>query len=249
MNVLRLTDLIAQGALAGKRVFIRADLNVPQDERGAITEDTRIRASVPAIRLALDAGAAVMVTSHLGRPTEGEFKPEDSLAPVAARLSELLGREVPLVANWVDGVTAAPGQVVLLENCRLNVGEKKNKEDLAAACFLRGIDRYNGLIAQAEGGPDVRARVKQFLDAYFEYRARMLAGEVEPLTAFNDVRALNSAPVNAAYVDMFRRIRTLLSGPSHSSAIRSPLAVSNAIRLNSGLPVRSVEPITAISPL
>ncbi len=131
MNVLRLADLIAQGAVAGKRVFIRADLNVPQDDAGRITEDTRIRASVPAIRMALDAGAAVMVTSHLGRPTEGEFKPEDSLAPVAERLGELLGFKVPLVSNWVDGVSVAPGHVVLLENCRLNKGEKKNNEELA----------------------------------------------------------------------------------------------------------------------
>ncbi|MDE2396248.1 MAG: phosphoglycerate kinase [Burkholderiales bacterium] len=131
MNVLRFSDLVAAGRVAGKRVFIRADLNVPQDDAGHITEDTRIRASVPCIRLALDAGAAVMVTSHLGRPTEGTFKPEDSLAPVAARLSELLGREVPLVANWVDGVQVAPGQVVLLENCRVNKGEKKNDEALA----------------------------------------------------------------------------------------------------------------------
>ncbi len=131
MKVLRLADLIAQGLVAGRRVFIRADLNVPQDEQGRITEDTRVRASVPAIRMALDAGAAVMVTSHLGRPTEGEFKPADSLAPVAQRLSELLGRPVPLVANWVDGVSVAPGQVVLLENCRVNKGEKKNSEALA----------------------------------------------------------------------------------------------------------------------
>ena len=131
MNVLRLADLIAQGRLAGQRVFIRADLNVPQDDAGHITEDTRIRASVPAIRMALDAGAAVMVTSHLGRPTEGAFKPEDTLAPVAARLSELLGCPVPLVSDWVDGVSVAPGQVVLLENCRLNKGEKKNDDTLA----------------------------------------------------------------------------------------------------------------------
>ena len=131
MNVLRLADLIAQGRVKGKRVFIRADLNVPQDDSGRITEDTRIRASVPAIRMALDAGAAVMVTSHLGRPTEGEFKPEDSLAPVAARLAELLGCPVPLRSNWVDGVDVAPGQVVMLENCRLNKGEKKNNEALA----------------------------------------------------------------------------------------------------------------------
>ncbi|MBT9489122.1 MAG: phosphoglycerate kinase [Rubrivivax sp.] len=131
MNVIRFTDLIAQGRVAGQRVFIRADLNVPQDDAGNITEDTRIRASLPAIRMALDAGAAVMVTSHLGRPTEGEFKPEDSLAPVATRLAELLGRPVPLIANWVDGVTVAPGAVVLLENCRLNKGEKKSNEALA----------------------------------------------------------------------------------------------------------------------
>ena len=131
MNIIRFEDLVARGEAEGKRVFIRADLNVPLDDAGRITEDTRVRASVPAIELALKAGAAVMVTSHLGRPTEGEFKPEDSLAPVAARLSELLGREVKLVSNWVDGVDVAPGQVVLLENCRLNKGEKKNSEELA----------------------------------------------------------------------------------------------------------------------
>ena len=131
MNVIRVSDLCAQGRVAGQRVFIRADLNVPQDDTGRITEDTRIRASVPCIRQALDAGAAVMVTSHLGRPTEGEFKPADSLAPVAVRLGELLGRDVRLVADWVDGVEVAPGEVVLLENCRLNKGEKKNDEALA----------------------------------------------------------------------------------------------------------------------
>ena len=131
MHILRFQDLVSQGRVAGRRVFIRADLNVPQDEHGAITEDTRIRASIPCIELALQAGAAVMVTSHLGRPTEGQFRPEDSLAPVAARLSELLGRPVPLVSNWIDGVDVAPGQLVLLENCRLNKGEKKNDEALA----------------------------------------------------------------------------------------------------------------------
>jgi phosphoglycerate kinase len=131
MKVLLLSDLAAARTLAGKRVFIRSDLNVPQDDAGNITEDTRIRASVPAIRMALEAGAAVMVTSHLGRPTEGEFRPEDSLAPVARRLGELLGREVPLRANWVDGVQVAPGEVVVLENCRINKGEKKNSDELA----------------------------------------------------------------------------------------------------------------------
>jgi phosphoglycerate kinase len=131
MNVIRFSDLCAQGRVAGKRVFIRADLNVPQDDSGKITEDTRIRASLPCIQMALDAGAAVMVTSHLGRPTEGAFKPADSLAPVAERLAQLMGREVPLVAHWVDGVNVQPGQVVLLENCRVNPGEKKNNEALA----------------------------------------------------------------------------------------------------------------------
>jgi phosphoglycerate kinase len=131
LNFTRLQDLIDRDALRGKRVFIRADLNVPQDDAGNITEDTRIRASVPGIRAALGAGAAVMVTSHLGRPTEGEFKPEDSLAPVAVRLSELLGQPVELKRDWVDGVDVAPGQVVLLENCRLNKGEKKNSDELA----------------------------------------------------------------------------------------------------------------------
>jgi len=146
MNVIRFSDLCAQGAVQGKRVFIRADLNVPQDERGAITEDTRIRASVPAIRMALDAGAAVMVTSHLGRPTEGELRPADSLAPVARRLGELLGRQVPLVTDWVDGVAVAPGQLVLLENCRVNKGEKKNDETLsrkmAALCDIYVNDAF-----------------------------------------------------------------------------------------------------------
>jgi phosphoglycerate kinase len=131
MNVIRFSDLCSAGQVAGKRVFIRADLNVPQDDAGAITEDTRIRASVACIQMALAAGAAVMVTSHLGRPTEGEFKLSDSLAPVALRLGELLGREVPLISNWVDGVSVAPGQLVMLENCRVNVGEKKNNEALA----------------------------------------------------------------------------------------------------------------------
>lgn len=131
MQFIRFSDLCATGQTAGQRVFIRADLNVPQDANGAITEDTRIRASIPCIEMALKAGAAVMVTSHLGRPVEGEFKPEDSLAPVAARMSELLAKPVKLVSNWVDGVAANAGEVVLLENCRVNIGEKKNTPDLA----------------------------------------------------------------------------------------------------------------------
>ena len=158
MKILSLTDLAAAGQLTGKRVFIRADMNVPQDKTGQITEDTRIRASVPAIQIALKAGAAVMVTSHLGRPTEGAFKPEDSLAPVARRLGELLGAPyengVPLLANWVDGVAVQPGQVVMLENCRVNPGEKKCDEALsrkmAALCDVYVNDAF-GTAHRAEG--------------------------------------------------------------------------------------------------
>ena len=131
MKFQRFQTLCAQGAVAGKRVFIRADLNVPQDADGRITEDTRVRASVPCIEMALKAGAAVMVTSHLGRPTEGAFQAIDSLAPVAERLSALLGQPVRLASDWIEGVSVAAGEVVLLENCRVNVGEKKNDTALA----------------------------------------------------------------------------------------------------------------------
>lgn len=151
MDYIRFSDLCAAGKVRGKRVFIRADLNVPQDDQGHITEDTRIRASVACVRMALDAGAAVMITSHLGRPTEGAFTPADSLAPVAARLGELLGRAVPLVANWVDGVQIdgqplQPGELAMLENCRVNKGEKKNSEELsrkmAALCDIFVHDAF-----------------------------------------------------------------------------------------------------------
>jgi phosphoglycerate kinase len=128
MNVLKLADLDVKG----KRVFIRADFNVPQDDAGNITEDTRIRAALPTLKYCLENGAAVMVTSHLGRPTEGELKPEDSLTPVAVRLGQLLNKPVRLVADWVDGgFKVAPGEIVLLENCRCNKGEKKNNDELA----------------------------------------------------------------------------------------------------------------------
>ncbi len=137
---------LADQELRGKRVFIRADLNVPQDGNGNIADDTRIRASVPGIRLALEKGAAVMVTSHLGRPKEGVFDPKDSLAPIARRLAELLGLEVPLVKDWLNGVKVAPGEVVLLENCRFNVGEKSDDEGLskkiAALCDVYVNDAF-----------------------------------------------------------------------------------------------------------
>lgn len=128
MNVKKLTDVDVRG----KRVFIRADLNVPQDDAGNITEDTRIRASIPSIKYCLDNGASVMVTSHLGRPTEGEVKADDTLMPVAVRLGQLLNKPVRLIQNWVDGgFEVKPGEVVLLENCRCNKGEKKDNEELA----------------------------------------------------------------------------------------------------------------------
>ncbi|MCS6996247.1 MAG: phosphoglycerate kinase [Casimicrobiaceae bacterium] len=180
MKILRFEELCRSGKVAGKRVFIRADLNVPLDEAGRITEDTRIRASVPAIRMGLEAGAAVMVTSHLGRPTEGQMKPEDSLAPVAKRLSELLGREVPLVANWVDGVSVAPGQVVLLENCRLNPGEKKNDEALArkmaALCDIFVHDAF-GTAHRAEASTHGIARFAPVACA-----GPLLAAEIDAIT-------------------------------------------------------------------
>ena len=180
MSFIRFSDLCSKRSAAGKRVFIRADLNVPQNEAGEITEDTRIRASVPAIQMALDAGAAVMVTSHLGRPTEGEFKPEDSLAPVAKRLGELLGREVPLVANWVGGVDVQPGQVVLLENCRVNKGEKKNDESLsrqmAALCDIYVNDAF-GTAHRAEGTTHGIARFAPIASA-----GPLLAAEMDAIS-------------------------------------------------------------------
>jgi phosphoglycerate kinase len=180
MKILRLDELVAQGKLAGQRVFIRADLNVPQDDAGRITEDTRIRASVPCIQMALAAGAAVMVTSHLGRPTEGQFNPEDSLAPVAQRLGELLGREVRLVSNWVDGVQVEPGQVVLLENCRINPGEKKNSEALArkmaALCDIFVNDAF-GTAHRAEGTTHGIARFAPVACA-----GPLLSAEVDAIT-------------------------------------------------------------------
>ena len=142
MSILRMTDL----DLTGKRVLIRQDLNVPIDEAGHITSEQRILASLPTLKLALEKGAAVMVASHLGRPKEGAWSAADSLAPVAARLSQLLGVDVPLVKDWVDGVDVAPGRLVLLENCRMNIGEKADDEALskkyAALCDVFVMDAF-----------------------------------------------------------------------------------------------------------
>jgi len=189
MPVLKMTDQ----SLAGKRVFIRADLNVPQDEAGNITEDTRIRASLPGIEYALKSGAAVMVTSHLGRPAEGKLAPEDSLAPIAKRLGEMLGRPVPLVRDWVDGRFAVkPGEVVMLENCRVNPGEKKNDEALArkmaALCDVYVNDAF-GTAHRAEATTHGMARFAPvacagpLMAAELDALGRALRNPARPLVA------------------------------------------------------------------
>ncbi len=192
MNFRRLSDL----EVRGKRVFIRADLNVPQDDAGAITDDTRIRASVPAIRDAMARGAAVMVTSHLGRPTEGTWSPADSLAPIGERLSQLLGVEVPLIRDWVDGgpwhAALRPGQVVLLENCRMNKGEKKNDDALAQRmarlCDIYVNDAF-GTAHRAEATTHGLARFADvacagpLLAAELDALGKALANPARPLVA------------------------------------------------------------------
>ena len=234
MNILRFSDLCAQGRARGQRVFIRADLNVPLDGDGAITEDTRIRASVPCIQMALDAGAAVMVTSHLGRPTEGAFKPEDSLAPVAARLSSLLGRDVPLVADWVDGVQVQPGQVVLLENCRVNVGEKKNSEalarKLAALCDIFVNDAF-GTAHRAEG---TTYGIAQF--APIACAGPLLAVEIDAIT-----KALASPKRPLAAIVAGSKVSTKLTILQSLSKNVDQLIVgggiANTFMLAAGLPI------------
>ena len=169
MNVLRFSDLVAAGKVAGRRVFIRADLNVPQDDAGHVTEDTRIRASLPCIRMALDAGAAVMVTSHLGRPTEGAFKPEDSLAPVAQRMAELLGRDVPLLADlWAtyptlrvayDVVAAVPADGRFTGP---RIGPRQAVREEIALAFQRICDGADPVVALAEADAAAQALIEAY---------------------------------------------------------------------------------------
>jgi len=178
--------------LRGKRVFIRADLNVPQDERGDITDDTRIRASLPGIKLALEKGAAVMVTSHLGRPKEGRFEEKDSLAPIAARLGALLNRQIKLVKDWTGGVAVEPGEVVLLENCRFNVGEKADDEALArkiaALCDVYVNDAF-GTAHRAEATTHGAARFAKvacagpLMSEELDALGKALANPARPLVA------------------------------------------------------------------
>ena len=180
MHVNTLESLAQKGLLAGKRVLIRSDLNVPRNDQGAITNDARIVASLPAIRLALAAGAAVMVTSHLGRPKEGVLTPEDSLQVVADRVGELIGREVPLVRDWVDGVDVKPGDVVILENCRCNEGEKKCDEALskkyAALCDVFVNDAF-GTAHRAQASTYGVAQYAPVVCA-----GPLMAGEIDALT-------------------------------------------------------------------
>jgi len=234
MNILRFTDLCAQGQVAGQRVFIRADLNVPQDDTGRITEDTRIRASAPCIQQALDAGAAVMVTSHLGRPTEGEFKPADSLAPVAKRLGELLGREVPLVSDWVDGVQVAPGQVVMLENCRLNKGEKKNDPTLArkmaALCDIFVHDAF-GTAHRAEASTYGIAQYAKVACA-----GPLLAAEIDAVTrALTDPKRPLVAIVAGSKVSTKLTILASLAAKVDQLIVGGGIA--NTFMLAAGLPI------------
>ena len=230
MQFKRMTDF----DLRGKRVFIRADLNVPLDERGRITDDTRIQASVPGIRDALERGAAVMVTSHLGRPKEGEPKPEDSLAPVAARLGEILGRPVALKRNWVDGVEVKPGEVVLLENCRLNEGEKKDDEALArkmaALCDVYVNDAF-GAAHRAEATTHGIARFAKaacagpLMSAELDALGKALANPKRPLVAI--VAGSKVSTKLTVLAELAKKVDQLVVGGG----------IANTFLLASGLPI------------
>ncbi|RYF13986.1 MAG: phosphoglycerate kinase [Comamonadaceae bacterium] len=234
MSVLRFTDVAATGFPAGKRVLIRADLNVPMEEGGRIGDDTRIRASVPAMRLALEAGAAVMVTSHLGRPAEGGLQPGESLAPVAARLGELLGREVPLVRDWVQGVDVRPGQLVLLENCRGNPGEKANCETLsrrmAKLCDVFVHDAF-GTAHRAEASTHGVARFAPIACA-----GPLLAAEIEALgQALAAPKRPLVAVVGGSKVSTKLSILRALAGKVDQLIVGGGIA--NTFLLAAGLPI------------
>jgi phosphoglycerate kinase len=229
MKFKRMTDV----DLKGKRVFIRADLNVPI-EAGKIGDDTRIRASLPAMQLALERGAAVMVTSHLGRPKEGELKPEDSLAPVARRLSELLKREVPLRTGWVDGVAVKPGELVVLENCRVNKGEKKDDEALArkiaALCDVYVNDAF-GTAHRAEATTHGVARFAPvacagpLMAAELDALGRALANPAHPLIAI--VAGSKVSTKLSVLAELARRVDCLIVGGG----------IANTFLLASGSPI------------
>jgi len=230
MQFIRMTGL----DLRGKRVFIRADLNVPQDDQGQITDDTRIRASVPGIRHALGQGAAVMVTSHLGRPKEGEPKPGDSLAPVARRLAEILGKPVALKVNWIDGVEVKPGEVVLLENCRVNKGEKKDDEALArkmaALCDVYVNDAF-GTAHRAEATTHGIARFAKvacagpLMAAELDALGKALANPKRPLVAI--VAGSKVSTKLTVLAELAKKVDQLVVGGG----------IANTFMLASGLPI------------
>jgi phosphoglycerate kinase len=232
MPILKMLDL----DLRGKRVFIRADLNVPQDDAGGIEDDTRIRASVPGIRAALKAGARLMVTSHLGRPKEGEFKPGDSLAPIAQRLSELIGVAVPVRAKWIDAGEVAPaaGQIVLLENCRVNKGEKKNDDALAkkmaALCDIYVNDAF-GTAHRAEATTHGMAKFAPVACA-----GPLMAAEIEALT-----RALGHPARPLVAIVGGAKVSTKLTVLKHLASKVDQLIVgggiANTFLLASGSPI------------
>jgi phosphoglycerate kinase len=232
-SLLTLASLADAGTLSGKRVFIRSDLNVPLKD-GVITEDTRIRASVPAIRMALDAGAAVMVTSHLGRPTEGTVTPADTLAPVARRLSELLGLPVTLATDWVDGVATAPGQVVLLENCRCNVGEKKNNPELARKMAALCDVYVNDAFGTAHRAEATTHGIAQF--APVACAGPLLAAELDALgRALENPKRPLVAIVGGSKVSTKLSILLALAAKVDQLVVGGGIA--NTFMLASGLPV------------
>ncbi len=233
MTIQTLYALAQAGKLAGKRVFIRSDLNVPMDG-DRITEDTRIRASVPAIRMALDAGAAVMVTSHLGRPTEGTVRPEDSLKPVAVRLAECLQQPVRLVQDWVPGVEVAVGEVVLLENCRCNPGEKKNDpalaRQMAALCDIYVNDAF-GTAHRAEATTEGIAHFAPIACA-----GPLLAAELDALgRALQSPRRPMVAIVGGSKVSTKLSILQALAGRVDQLIVGGGIA--NTFMLAAGLPI------------
>jgi len=235
LKVNRLSDLASQNRLSGKRVFIRADLNVPQDASGKITEDTRITASIPAIQMSLDAGAAVMVTSHLGRPTEGNLQPADSLAPVADRLAALLGRKVALISDWVSGnFQVKPGEVVLLENCRGNVGEKKDDLELskkmAQLCDVYVNDAF-GTAHRAEATTHGMARFAPIACA-----GPLMEAEIDALSfALNDPQRPLVAIVAGSKVSTKLSILKTLAEKVDQLIVGGGIA--NTFMLASGLPI------------
>ncbi len=234
MNFIRFSDLCAQGRVEGRRVLIRADLNVPQDAALNITDDHRIRASLPCVRMALQAGAAVMVTSHLGRPSEGSCRIEDSLAPVARRMAELLGQEIPLLANWTGGVAVAPGQLVMLENCRLNPGEKSNDEKLArqmaALCDIFVHDAF---------GTAHRAEASTYGVAQYAATAcagPLLADEMDALArALSEPRRPLLAIIAGSKVSTKLSILQSLAGKVDQLVVGGGIA--NTFMLAAGLPI------------